>query len=152
GLLDRRQFGPGTLDPNQRRRSIYFFVKRSQLVPTMVLFDAPEPLSGVEQRPTTTIAPQALLMMNNQQVRDCADALARRVGFTAAITVEDAIRAGYAMSLGRPPGRSELAESLRFIEEQQASYKAGGNGDAWHLGLTDFCQVLLGLNEFIYVD
>ena len=27
-----------------------------------------------------------------------------------------------------------------------------GKKDARHLALTDFCQVLLGVNEFIYVD
>ena len=39
GLLDERMFGAGTLDEKMRRRSIYFFVKRSQLVPMMTLFD-----------------------------------------------------------------------------------------------------------------
>ena len=69
GTLDERPFGPGTLDPNHKRRSIYFFVKRSRLVPTLVLFDGPDALQGVEQRGTTTIAPQALLLMNHPVVR-----------------------------------------------------------------------------------
>src|SRR5262249_44725898 len=60
GDLDGRMFGPGTLDPTHKRRSIYFTVKRSKLVPTMVLFDAPDALGGLDVRPTTTIAPQAL--------------------------------------------------------------------------------------------
>ncbi|HEV7223138.1 MAG TPA: DUF1553 domain-containing protein, partial [Pirellulales bacterium] len=60
GLLDERMFGPGTLDENQKRRSIYFFIKRSKLIPMMVLFDAPDSLSGIGVRPNTTIAPQAL--------------------------------------------------------------------------------------------
>ena len=47
GLLDRRMFGPGTLDEDQQRRSIYFTVKRSQLIPMMVLFDAPDALQGL---------------------------------------------------------------------------------------------------------
>jgi len=51
-------FGPGTLDLGHKRRSIYFFVKRSQLIPTMILFDAPDTLLGIEQRVSTTIAPQ----------------------------------------------------------------------------------------------
>ena len=46
GILDETMFGPGTLDENQRRRSIYFTVKRSKLVPMMVLFDAPDALQG----------------------------------------------------------------------------------------------------------
>ena len=44
GILDETMFGPGTLDDNQRRRSLYFTIKRSKLVPMMVLFDAPNAL------------------------------------------------------------------------------------------------------------
>jgi hypothetical protein len=76
GLLDERQFGPGTLDPKHKRRSIYFFVKRSKLVPSMVLFDAPDALGGMDRRSNTTVAPQALMILNNEVVRGCAEALA----------------------------------------------------------------------------
>src|SRR5262249_45891800 len=79
GLLDRRPFGPGTLDQKHRRRSIYFFVKRSKLVPTMVLFDAPDALGSTDRRPTTTVAPQALGILNAQTVRGYPGAFARRV-------------------------------------------------------------------------
>ncbi len=152
GTLDRRPFGPGTLDPNHKRRSIYFFVKRSQLVPSMVLFDGPDALQGVEQRTTTTIAPQALLMMNNPTVRGCAEGLARRIARQGGGSLAEAVRAGYEIALARPPSDRELAESVAFVQEQVQSYRAERKPDAEHLGLTDFCQVLLGLNEFIYVD
>ena len=46
GQLDRRMFGPGTLENQQRRRSIYFTIKRSQLIPILLLFDAPTPFRG----------------------------------------------------------------------------------------------------------
>jgi hypothetical protein len=46
GLLDTTQFGPGTLDNDQTRRSIYFTTKRSRLVPMMILFDAPDSLKA----------------------------------------------------------------------------------------------------------
>src|SRR5205085_4976401 len=65
GALDERMYGPGTLDEGSRRRSVYFTVKRSKLIPMLVIFDAPEALSGIGERPTTTIAPQALYLMNN---------------------------------------------------------------------------------------
>src|SRR6185369_2953066 len=79
GLLDDRMFGPGTLDQNHKRRSIYFTIKRSQLVPMMQLFDAPEPLVSIGARPATTIAPQALLFLNSPQVRQCSLALGQRL-------------------------------------------------------------------------
>ncbi len=78
-LLDERMYGPGSLDETHRRRSIYFTVKRSQLVPMMQVFDAPEALSSMGDRPSTTIAPQALLLMNNPNVRQTAQAFARRL-------------------------------------------------------------------------
>src|ERR1019366_461154 len=45
GELDPKLFGPGTLDDKTKRRSIYFTVKRSKLMPMMVIFDAPEALN-----------------------------------------------------------------------------------------------------------
>ena len=54
--------------------------------------------------------------------------------------------------MGRQPRERELADSLAFLKEQATSYKAAGTSDAEQLALTDFCQVLMGLNEFIYVD
>ncbi len=150
GQLDRRMFGPGTLDPNHKRRSIYFFVKRSQLVPMMVLFDAPDGVVGIEQRTTTTIAPQALLLMNNATVRASASALAARLARLSDPIL--AIRTGYTLALARPPKLGELADSLAFLREQLSSYRAEKRADAEQRALTDFCQVLLGLNELIYID
>ncbi len=152
GQLDLKQFGPGTLDPNMKRRSIYFFVKRSQLNPTMVLFDGPDTLQGLEQRVTTTIAPQSLMLMNNAQVRSCAESLAKRVSPKEGLSPEDVVRTAYARALGRQPKERELRDSVTFLKEQAESYKAAGKSDALPLALTDFCQALLGLNEFIYVD
>ncbi len=77
GELDRTQFGPGTLDDGHKRRSIYFMVKRSRLVPMMQLFDSPEPLVSVGERPSTTIAPQALHFLNNPHVRTWSTTFAR---------------------------------------------------------------------------
>jgi mono/diheme cytochrome c family protein len=152
GQLDLHPFGPGTLDPNMKRRSIYFFVKRSQLVPMMVLFDGPDTLQGLEQRVTTTIAPQSLLLMNNTQVRGCAESLAKRVSPKEGLPLEDVVRAAYARALARQPKERELADSLTFLKEQAASYIAAGKDKPEQLALTDFCQALLGLNEFVYID
>jgi len=152
GNLDPRLFGPGTLDANHKRRSIYFFIKRSKLIPTMVLFDGPDSLQGVEQRTTTTIAPQALLLMNNGMVRGCAEGLAKRIVPSADTGLADAVKSGYAIALGRAPTEKEEGELLRFVKEQMASYQAERKPEPRRLALTDFCQVLMELNEFIYVD
>jgi mono/diheme cytochrome c family protein len=152
GTLDERMFGPGTLDLSQKRRSIYFFVKRSKLIPTMVLFDAPDALQGIDRRPATTVAPQALLLMNSPMVRGCAESFARRISPRDDTPLADAVRSGYLIALGRRPGEAELADSVQFLQEQVDSYRADKKDNARQLALADFCQVLLGLNEFIYVD
>ena len=149
GQLDRTMFGKGTLDERMKRRSIYFMIKRSKLIPSMQIFDAPEPLVSAGDRPTTTIAPQALHFMNNNQVRECASAFA---GQLDAASTELAIRTAYLTALAREPTAGELADSVMFVEQQAKSYEADRIGNAPRLALTDFCQVLLSLNEFIYVD
>jgi mono/diheme cytochrome c family protein len=150
-MLDNRMFGPGSLDRNMKRRSIYFTVKRSQLIPSMVLFDGPDGLQGVEQRSTTTVAPQALLLMNNAAVRDCAAGFGRRI-LLKDKPIREVVRDGYRTALGREPTAIELSESEKFVEEQTAAYRADSKVAPTELAVTDFCQVLLGLNEFLYVD
>jgi hypothetical protein len=152
GSLDLTMYGPGTLDPASKRRSIYFTVKRSKLVPMMQVFDAPEALSGVGQRPTTTIAPQALLLMNNPNVRGYARSFARRIATNTKQPVTAAIKTGYLTALARPPNADELADAEAFVKQQAASYQAAGHADSRELALADFCQVLMCLNEFVYVE
>ena len=139
GLLDRKMYGPGTLDENMTRRSIYFFIKRSKLIPMMMVFDAPEPLVSQGERPTTTIAPQALLFMNSPLVRKAAAGLAKQG------TVEKI----YRRALGRAPTPKEQAAATEFLSRQSESYKKDGKPDA---SMVDFAQALLCLNEFVYVD
>src|SRR5206468_12907504 len=72
GELNPRMYGPGTLEEKSDRRSIYFTVKRSHIIPMLQVFDAPDALQGIGERPTTTIAPQSLLLMNNPNIREYA--------------------------------------------------------------------------------
>ena len=112
GDLDTKQFGPGTLDDKSKRRSIYFTVKRSKLIPMMVIFDAPEALGGMAERPTTTIAPQALHLLNNPQVRQAARSFAKRIAPEATTTLDAAVRPGYLIAL--PPTEPRLADGVAF--------------------------------------
>jgi hypothetical protein len=149
GDLDAKQFGPGTLDPASKRRSIYFTVKRSKLMPMMVIFDAPEALTGMADRPTTTIAPQALHLLNNPQGRAHARGLARRIAPDSRTPLEDAVRQGYRIALARTPTPDELTDGVAFVRAQEAPYPANTGREA---ALADFCQVLMCLNEFVYVE
>ena len=56
GLLDRSMYGPGTLNQGMKRRSIYFMVKRSKLIPMMQVFDWPDTMTSQGRRAVTTTA------------------------------------------------------------------------------------------------
>jgi hypothetical protein len=150
GVLDAKMYGPGTLDESSKRRSIYFTMKRSKLIPMLVIFDAPDGTVGVGERPSTTIAPQALLLMNNRFVRDYAHAMAKRIAPDDSTPFEQAIRKSYFIALSRPASADEVADGVAFLNKQMNLYD--GKSGARHLALADYCQVMMCLNEFVYVE
>jgi len=146
GQLDTTMYGPGTLDARMKRRSIYFFIKRSKLIPTMMLFDWPEHLVSIGQRSTTTIAPQALMFMNSPQGRQYAEA------FSAQLNKTDSVTDAYRRAFGRDPNEQELQLATEFLKQQTDVYQKSGTAKAADVALADFCQTLFSMNEFIYVD
>jgi hypothetical protein len=153
GTLDEKMFGPGTLAADQPRRSIYYFVKRTKLMPMMTLFDGPDTLQDLAVRPETTVAPQALMLMNNGVLRKYAEALAKKIIPASPGGIEQGIDLGYRSTIGRSPSADELRDSKEFVAAQIAAYRAEGKGAAAEsLAWGDFCQVLFGLNEFVYVE
>ena len=145
GTLDPRMFGPGTLDEGDKRRSVYLTVKRSHLIPMMAVFDAPNATQAIGQRSSTTVAPQALELLNNRHVRDYAKAFAKRVAPAADTPFQTTINNAYMLALGRAPDETELKDSLEFLND---AIKQTNRNQA----LADFCQALMGLNEFVYVE
>ena len=82
----------------------------------MITSSTPPTRSAASLRaPTTTVAPQALYLMNNPQVRQYARAFAHRMVPTPQTDLKQAIRAGYETTLGREPTAEESADSLAFI-------------------------------------
>ena len=152
GQLDDRMYGPGKLDEGHRRRSLYFTVKRSQLMPSMVVFDAPDGTTPVADRPQTTIAPQALLLMNNPHVREAARQFAARLQPIAGRSLEEAITVGYVTAVSRHPTPGELQGTAEFLRQQAATYSSTDSNAGLNRALVDFCQVLFCLNEFIYTE
>jgi len=150
GRLERRISGKGTLQAESPRRSIYLTVKRSELVPLLQLFDAPDAMQSIGERSTTTISPQALALMNSDFVRDIAEALAKQSMAASPGKLEGVVEAAYWSALSRPPTTVELADMVALIETHTDSY--GDHERAVELATTDFCQLLLCLNEFVYID
>lgn len=151
GMLDPTMFGPGTLDEASRRRSIYFTIKRSQIIPLLQVFDFPDTLQGMAARPTTTVAPQALLLMNNKIVREFATNLARTV-YLPGQDPKLAIEAAYQVVLCRSASPQEIEDDGAFITAQIASYQQDQVAEPTLMALADFCQMLFCTNEFVYID
>src|SRR5690606_37932776 len=146
GLLDDRMFGPGTLDESMRRRSVYFFIKRSNLIPMLMLLDWPEHLVSIGRRAITTTAPQALLFMNNPQARTYAEALATRAKARRAADTDQAfIEAGFALAFQRAASEAEQQAALAFLKQQSKLHAAAGHAAdaAERLAQVDLCQALL---------
>ena len=66
--------------PSERsRRSVYAYIRRTSMVPMFEAFDYSNATSPLAERPVTTVAPQALMLLNDAFVQEQAAALAQRV-------------------------------------------------------------------------
>src|SRR5690606_37705593 len=63
----------------QTRRSLYLYAQRSLQVPLMATFDASDTSQPCPQREVTTVAPQALAMMNNAFTLERCDVIASKL-------------------------------------------------------------------------
>ncbi|HEY3899209.1 MAG TPA: PSD1 and planctomycete cytochrome C domain-containing protein [Chthoniobacter sp.] len=144
--LDETMFGPGTLSSDMKRRAVYFQIKRSQLPPMLTAFDEPDTLQSMGLRPSTTVAPQSLLLMNNSLIRGAAKAWAKQL---ESLPLNEAVNTAYKTALGRDATPAEAKITAEFLR-QQAGDPPGST--MTHADLTNFCQTLFGLNEFLYVD
>jgi hypothetical protein len=142
-------------DPATRRRSVYMFHKRVIPYPLLQAFDRPDSLQSCNRRENTTVAPQALALLNDAFVRaralDFADRLANECGADNQRLVEAAFR----LCFSRFPTPSEQSASEDFIQsqtERRQSRGAESGDECRRQALADYCQAMFGLNEFIYVD
>jgi mono/diheme cytochrome c family protein len=142
--------------PAVRRRSVYLFHKRIVPYPLLQAFDAPDAQQCTGRRDVTTVTPQALALLNDPFVHglagDFADRLLHEIGDDPARWVERA----YRLALARLPTEEEKTAGVEFLARQNRDRSARAPkmsaADVRRLALTDYCQVLFGLNEFIYVD
>jgi hypothetical protein len=142
--------------PATRRRSIYMFHKRVVQSPLMQAFDGPDAQASCGRRVTTTVAPQALALLNDRFIRARAEDLARRLTREAGDEAAAQVRLAWRLALAREPTGDELKSATEFIQAQFSKRStrnaSKSDSDARQLALTDFCQTLFALNEFIYVD
>ena len=114
------------------------------------VFDVPEPLVSQGQRPTTTVAPQALLLLNNPHLRKCCEDRAMEL-LKLGLENPQLVDTLYQSSLSRPPQKRELVKAADFLQSQTVSYQQSGVTDAQAQATADLIQLLFCLNEFCYV-
>jgi len=135
------------------RRSIYQPIVRNNLYDVFQLFDFADPSVLNGNRATTTVAPQALFMMNSDIVAEASDRFATRL--LAREDLDDAGRIALAFeeAYGRPVREEEIARSRRHLDQVSAALSESEpdstrrNLAAW----SSLCQTILAANEFIYV-
>jgi hypothetical protein len=134
------------------RRSVYLPVIRSDLYPVFQAFDFADPSVPNGVRAVTTVAPQALFMMNSKLMREQSRHLAEVLLGRRDLDDAGRIRVAYERAYGRPPSAAETGRALDFVRrcEQAAADVAAGARPlrAWQ----SLCRVLLAANEFIYVE
>ncbi|MFQ5730701.1 MAG: PSD1 and planctomycete cytochrome C domain-containing protein [Planctomycetaceae bacterium] len=148
-----------SLNGEEFRRSLYVQVRRTRPLAVLSTFDAPRMEPNCKRRTSSTVTPQALMLMNDDFVvvrsREMAARLHRECGTDPA----KQIRRAWELAYGRLPSAEELTASTRFLDAQkrQFSYgkKAGKKAkqpDPATLALGSFCQALMSSNGFLYVD
>lgn len=137
--LDRTMSGPAQRDFKTPRRTLYIMTIRSDRAGYGPLFDAADTSASVDRRTISTVAPQALFMMNDPFVMEQARALAKHL-LSAPGDSRTRIKTAYLRLFGRSPTTAETRIGLKFL--------GGANHRSW----TEYCHLLLCSNEFIYVD
>ena len=127
-------------EADRNRRSLYVFTRRNLRYPFFEAFDRPDTNASCPKRAVTTIAPQALSLLNGKLATDAARGLAVRVAREAGGESAARVDRAYRLTLGRGPDAEEARLSLAFLE--------GGNPSQ----LADLCLALFNVNEFVYVD
>jgi hypothetical protein len=141
GRLDRAAGGPADRDFARPRRTVYQMTVRSDRSGYGPLFDAADPTAPVDRRTESTVAPQALFLLNHPFVHEQAKALAKRLPTEGAASISERIERAYRLAYLRPPTEAEARVGRELL---------GGSPDeaAW----AAYCQVLLCANEFLFLD
>ncbi|MFO0918665.1 MAG: PSD1 and planctomycete cytochrome C domain-containing protein [Planctomycetaceae bacterium] len=101
----------------QLRRSLYMFSQRNLLSPMMTTFDFPDTTLPCGQRDDTTVAPQALALLNGRFVQERSAALSRRIR-AAASNDDEVISTAWRFAVGRDPSPEEAARASNYLIEQ----------------------------------
>ncbi len=122
--------------PDVWRRSVYVYRRRSLGFPFFDTFDLPDQNQTAASRNVTTVATQALTLMNNQFVLGQAELFASRLEQAAPGNLDQQVDLAYRIALTRTPTAEEALVAKALVAEQS---------------LLDLTHVILNLNEFLYL-
>ncbi|HUY35707.1 MAG TPA: PSD1 and planctomycete cytochrome C domain-containing protein [Pirellulales bacterium] len=134
------------------RRSVYVQVRRALPLGLLETFDAPRMEPCCAARNCSTVAPQALMFMNNEFVLGQAGFFAGRLRREAGGDRRAQVVRAWQLAFARRPAEPEVQAALAFVDRQSQRFPKGDASDPELQALTSFCQVLLGANEFCYLD
>ena len=97
------------------RRSIYLPMIRQKIPEIFNVFDLGDPSTVTARRGETTVAPQALFLMNSGFIREQAFHMARYLLSRGDLSDEDRIFLTYQRLLGRPPRDTEIASAIDYV-------------------------------------
>lgn len=151
--LDRRMRGrPAPLwgEEYTKRRTLYGYINRFNLDPTLRVFDFPTPMQTQPDRDESIVAPQSLFTMNSGIVIDQSIALTETPEFLACDTDEARTMRLFLTVLQREPVEQEIFRVTRFVEQQSRFFPTARSkmDTPWPL----VAQSLLMCNEFQYLD
>jgi hypothetical protein len=132
------------------RRSVYLPVIRNHLYEVFQLFDYSDASVPNSDRPTTTVAPQALFMLNSEFAERTSLGFAKRV-IKSSDAIEQRIATAYQLAYGRPPTATQVERDKRFLKIFDSQVKATEEQSREEISWRLYCQMLLASNEFVYV-
>jgi hypothetical protein len=134
-------------------RSVYLPILRGGILPPMLdVFDMADNSQVTGSRETTTVAPQALFMMNDRFVLAQSEALANRIA-TERVADPARVDRAYMLALGRTPTDAERGRALKYVKEftkdetTDPKKRSRAEQDAW----SSICQALFASAEFRYL-
>jgi hypothetical protein len=145
GKLDFAAGGPAFRDLQLPRRTLYLMTIRSDRANYQSLFDAADPTSIAEKRIDSTVAPQALFLLNHPLALIQAESLAKRVEAQAPSGTAERVRWLYELLYSRQPTDEEVRLSAAML---QSTGSQGERTLTWE----QYAHALLCANEFVYID
>ncbi|WZO96516.1 DUF1553 domain-containing protein [Isosphaeraceae bacterium EP7] len=138
------------------RRSVYMPVIRSGVYDVFQAFDFADPSAPNGSRATTTVAPQALFLLNDDLILSESKALAARLFDASTCQPEDParVRRAYELAYSRPASETEVSGAIDFLGRYETAIgpreadPAARRQRAWR----GFCHALLASSEFLTID